>query len=584
MIVHVSPSASGDDTGTFTGLTTVFGEAKAEILRADFDPGNYQQGTHSSVLAIDARNVRHLAMEGAVLNDFSVAARDVVIDGGYVKIDPSTLSAGLRALVLSGNHNRVRGFRVSIAGTAFTAVYVSDPDGISCDFNQFTDLDLSTGPNASMIFTGSKYNEVRGGFFQGLDDGISLKAVNRDCEHFLVQGATFTNTGNVLGIGSDIGYRPTDTTPHVPRTVRNVTAVGIVCDRTSQILNLKPGGIDYPSNQDAYNWREGTVENVLVADVVHSDPVGEKFTRLATFVSYHGGTIRDVTLSGVRAWSRCQHSSAAQRLFFIQGGVTSDDTLTLRNVLLRDIEYTDPLGGALYQEDPVSHAVIVPGHSIESVFQFAGYIDMDEFNVVGLRVEGINGNFLRADSSVLGKMRLEDIVIRPGANGAIGTPIVKAPNATYTVMKNWRIDIPDVGTRSFNIGGKVVGEEHPAALGDVPAGATGTSWKTIPFVVPKERHAWIVNARVVVSAVVAASTTDYATLTLRNATRNLTITTLSTAAGIAANKPTCFSASNLVTNSAMCNRGDVIELQVAQTGTIGVALADLNLVLEYVPF
>lgn len=579
MLLHLSPTGS-DDTSQLIGSSSAFGETQPEILRADLDPGDWQQGSsHTSVLSIDARNVRHLAMEGVVLNDFALAARDVLIEGGYVKFASATSASGVRVLGLSGNHNRVRGLRVSVPGTAFTGVYISDSYGNACDFNQLTDLDISMGSNSCVIVTGSKYNEVRGGFFQGWDDGISLKAVNRDCEHFLVTGATFTDTGNVLGIGSEIGYRPIDGGSPTPRWVRNVTAVGIVCDRTAQILNVKPGGIDNPASPDAYNWRGGTVENVLVADVVHTDPEGEKFVRIGTFVSYHGASIRDITMSGVRVRSRCKDHSSAQRLFYIQGGSTSSDTLTLRNVLLRDIEYTDPYAGAL-------HGTSVPGRSIESVIQFDnGYMDVDEFNVVGLSVDGLNGNVLRADTAALGRMRLEDISIRPGANGAISNPIVKAPNATYTVMKNWRIDIPDVGTRTFNIGGKVIGEEHSAALGDVPAGPTGTTWKTIPFVVPKERHAWIVNARVVVSATVAASGTDYATLTLRNATRNLTIATLSTsAAGLVAYVPTRFSTSNLITNSAMCNHGDVIELQVAQTGTTGVALADLELVLEYVPF
>jgi len=578
MLVHLSPTGS-DDTSQLTGSGSAFGETKPEVLRADLDPGDWQQGSsHTSVLSIDARNVRHLAMEGAVLNDFALAARDVLIEGGYVKFNSATSASGIRALSLGGNHNRVRGFRVSIPGTAFTGVYISDYYGNACDFNQLTDLDISMGSNSCVIITGSKYNEVRGGFFQGWDDGISLKAANRDCEHFLVEGATFTDTGNVLGIGSEIGYRPIDGGSPTPRWVRNVTAVGIVCDRTSQILHVKPGGIDNPASPDAYNWRLGTVENVRVADVVHTDPEGEKFIRLATFISYHGATIRDVTMSGVRARSRCKDHSSAQRLFYIQGGSTSEDTLTLRNVLLRDIEYTDPYAGAL-------HGTSVPGRSIESVIQFDnGYMNVDEFNVVGLRVDGLNGNVLRADTAALGRMHLEDIFIRPGANGAVSNPIVSAPNATWTVMKNWEIDIPSVGSRYFNLGGTVVGEEHAAQLGDVPAGATGTTWKAIPFVVPRERHAWIVNARLTVSAAVAASATEYATLTLRNVTRGITIATFATIGGIAAYTPVRFSAGNLVTNSAMCNRGDVIELQVVQTGTTGVALADLALVLEYVPF
>jgi hypothetical protein len=568
MLLQLSPDPTEDNTQ----FDAVFGLSLPEALRAELLPGTYRHTLGAVVESVDARNVRHLPMEGATLRDFVLAVQNVTIDGGYVLIDPATTSpSAYRALIVSGSHNRIRGFRVQMAAPGFTAVYVS-----SSDYNRFADLDISAGPASSVIVWGSRFTEIIGGTFQGLDDGISLKAVGCDTEHLLVQGATFTDTGNVLGIGSEIGYRPPDTP--VARTVRNVVAVGIVCDRTSQILNVKPGGIDNPADPAAYNWRGGTVENVLVADVVHTDPEGERFTRLATFISYHGSTIRDVTMSGVRARSRCKDHSSAQRLFFINGGSSSDDTLTLRNVLLRDIEYTDPYAGAL-------HGPGAPGRSIESVIQFeSGHMDVDEFNVVGLRVDGLNGNVLRADTAALGRMRLEDIFIRPGANGAVSSPIVKAPNATYTVMKNWAIDIPSVGSRYFQIGGTVVGEEHNAQLGDVPAGATGTSWKTIPFVVPRERHAWIVNARVTVTAAVAASGTEYATLTLRNATRGITIATLTTTTGIAAYTPTRFSATNLVTNTAMCNRGDVVELQVAQTGTAGVALADLELVLEYVPF
>lgn len=569
MNVVINPSG-GDDTPTLTDTpTSDFGNGKPEILRAEIMPGDYNTAPLSTAVeSFDARNVRHLYAERATFNNYVVSVRDAVVDGGYVRIDPSATTSSYRGLGVSGSHNRIHGTRITLGSTAMTGVYVSNSD-----FNQIHEVDVESDSASSVWIQDSQFNELSGGYFKGIDDGITLKAITRDVNHFSVRGATFRQTANVLGIGSEIGYRPTDPGDHLPRYVRNVVAVGIVCDRTSQILNIKPGGIDSATDPDRYNWREGTVENVLVDDVVHSDPDGEVFTRLASFVTAHGGTIRDVTLSGVRARSRCKAHSSAQRLIYVAGGATEADGLTLHNVVLRDIEYTDPTGGA--------SSVVAPGYPIESAIQFVGsHFDVDEFNVDGLRIDGINGNVLRADTAPLGRMRLENVFVRPGAHGAINTYIVKAPYATYTVLKNWEIDIPSVGSLYFNIGGTVVGEEHRAQLGDVPAAG---SWKTIAFLVPAQRHVWVVNARVSVSAAVAASVTNYATLTLKNVTRGTTIATLDTKLGWGVDVPVAFSASNLVTNSAMCNRGDVIELQITQSGT-GAALSDLALELDYVPF
>ena len=106
----------------------------------------------------------------------------------------------------------------------------------------------------------------------GGDDAIAIKAISGSASNIRIIGNSFENLAYFCSIGSEIGMLEADD-PSRSRGVYNVVVAGNCGIACSGLLFVKPGAI---SN---YDFRDGTVEGVVVSDNVLRDITGAKFTR-----------------------------------------------------------------------------------------------------------------------------------------------------------------------------------------------------------------------------------------------------------------------------------------------------------------
>jgi hypothetical protein len=122
----------------------------------------------------------------------------------------------------------------------------------------------------------------------GGDDAIAIKAIWGSASNIRIVGNSFENLAYFCSIGSEIGVTDVDD-PSYSRGVYNILVAencGVAC---SGLLFVKPGAI---SN---YDYRDGTVEGIVVSHNVLRDETGAKFTRGIAITAARGARVRNIT-------------------------------------------------------------------------------------------------------------------------------------------------------------------------------------------------------------------------------------------------------------------------------------------------
>jgi hypothetical protein len=122
----------------------------------------------------------------------------------------------------------------------------------------------------------------------GGDDAIAIKAIGGQASNIRIVGNSFENLAFFCSIGSEIGVRDVDD-PSYSRGVYNVVVAGNCGTACSGLLFVKPGAI---SN---YDYRDGTVEGIVVSDNILRDESGTKFTRGIAITAARGARVRNIT-------------------------------------------------------------------------------------------------------------------------------------------------------------------------------------------------------------------------------------------------------------------------------------------------
>ena len=122
----------------------------------------------------------------------------------------------------------------------------------------------------------------------GGDDAIAIKAISGSASNIRIVGNNFENLAYFCSIGSEIGVRDVDDPSH-SRGVYNVLVASNCGEACSGLLFVKPGAI---SN---YDYRDGTVEGIVLSDNILRDQSGAKFTRGVAITAARGARVRNIT-------------------------------------------------------------------------------------------------------------------------------------------------------------------------------------------------------------------------------------------------------------------------------------------------
>lgn len=159
------------------------------------------------------------------------------------------------------------------------------------DADRFTMRNCRTQGSNGIFQTGSDCRYLHNRFvgrLNGGDDAIAIKASVDSIRGAKIIGNYFENLAYFCSIGSEIGTLGADD-PTYSRGVYDVTVTGNSGKACSGILFIKPGAI---SN---YDYRDGTVEGVVVSDNILRDETGMKFSRGIAITAARGARVRNVT-------------------------------------------------------------------------------------------------------------------------------------------------------------------------------------------------------------------------------------------------------------------------------------------------
>jgi hypothetical protein len=159
------------------------------------------------------------------------------------------------------------------------------------DADRFTMRNCRTQGSNGFFQTGSDALYLNNHFVGrkiGGDDAIGIYGSVDSVRGIKIVGNYFENLAYFCSIGSTIGTDGVDD-PTYSRGVYDVIVSGNSGKACSGILFIKPGAIS------AYDFRDGTVEGVVVSNNVLRDENGDKFTRGIAITAARGARVRNVT-------------------------------------------------------------------------------------------------------------------------------------------------------------------------------------------------------------------------------------------------------------------------------------------------
>jgi hypothetical protein len=198
----------------------------------------------------------------------------------------------------------------------------------------------------------------------GGDDAIAIKAADKVTQNIRILGNSFENHAYFCSIGSQIGAYAADD-PTYSNGVFNVVIEGNTGTACTGILYIKPGAISGAPGT-GYDYRDGTVRQVVCSNNGLRDESGAKFCRSIALTPSRGGRIIDVKGSGNIVEARTNGSSGnligALDCFIIRNSTDGSAPAVIEDVDV-EITYRDPFDGA-------PNDATAPGYPVEHFANF----------------------------------------------------------------------------------------------------------------------------------------------------------------------------------------------------------------------
>jgi hypothetical protein len=235
---------------------------------------------------------------------------DVTIDAREATI-VSAITWPAATFYIGGNRGRVLGGTWKIT-TAGDSMFHFDIEGMSCEIDgaRFVKEPEAGGYQGYVHVTAQGFvmrnctTEGSNGFYceasdcaflsnrfkaraNGGDDALAIKAIRDVTKNIRVIGNSFENLAYFCSIGSEIGTLGADD-PSRSKGVYNVVIEGNIGVNCTGILYIKPGAIG------VYDYRDGTVDGVVVSDNILRDDTGAKLARGIAITAARGAQVRNI--------------------------------------------------------------------------------------------------------------------------------------------------------------------------------------------------------------------------------------------------------------------------------------------------
>jgi hypothetical protein len=422
------------------------------------------------------------------------------------------------------------------------------------------------------------------GQVSGGDDCFAVKGLNSSSRNLRFIGNYIEALSNGLAIGSEIGVLGANDATY-SRSVGQIVFVGNTLKECSGVVSIKPGAIA------GADYRDGTVEDVVISNNTLIDESGARFVRGIAFYAGKGGRIRNVfgRNNTIRARALTATGRVAALDFYIVSDAGGTAEAAISNIDL-EIAFTDPYGGVA---NDVSH----PGYPVNSIIQAEladtsiGSMSNISLSVTGdgCTLSGIDIGASLDDAFTISRASLTNINnnlssaqggIRASSRMTVGTDISISVvgGQPYRIESTGEILCPEL-------------EQQVFLYTQVNAGNADTQY---PWVA--KRRCLLTEILLGTTLSIAQSDTNYTSLTIRNlgSTGNVFNTAETKATGSSGGANPLFSLTaqqystiflyrtNLSTESKFA-RGSVLMMSKADTGA-GATLQNARMIVRALPY
>ena len=418
----------------------------------------------------------------------------------------------------------------------------------------------------------------------GGDDAFAVKAVNSSSRNLRFIGNYIEALSAGLSIGSEIGVLGANDATY-SRTVGQIIYEGNALVNCVMLAYIKPGGIS------AYDYRDGTVEDVLISNNTLTDLSGSKFARGIAITPSRGARVRGVrgrnNIIRARSYDDGTGGRRMGALDIYEPGYGTGTANTNVSDIDVQVDYSDPLDGAVGAAAPAP----APVANIVAMEAAAGNFTLSNItlDIVG-NGSNLSGIFIGAgfdDAVTIRRAVLTNVNtngsatfggIRAASRIQVSTDISISAAIPYVIDSTGKILCPEM-------------EEQIYLFSQVNAGNADTQypWRA-------KRRCLLVEILLGTTLSVAASNTNYTSLTIRNLggttnVFNTAETKVSGSTGVenplfsltAQQFSTIFQYRTNLSNQSLFSLGSVLMFSKADTGA-GATLQNARLVIRALPY
>ena len=277
----------------------------------------------------------------------------------------------------------------------------------------------------------------------GGDDAFAIKGVNGRSENIVIRRGRVRGCSAIVSIGSEVGTFERDSRGEA--MVRNVEITDIEAEGCEALVYIKPGAL-------IYDYRDGLVEGVTLADLTLTDTTGFKFAKGVHLSAGRGATIRGVTGRNLVIRARARSLGVLETAAVDINLIADGDPARIEDVDLQ-VDFADPHDGA-------RHGPARPGHPVDYIARIEkrdpAHGSMDDISLDitgrGSRYMGLYVGAGLDDAVRFRRARLTRVVTDPPASIGRG------------IWSDSRVELGDVQVEAMNnrrFGGRALQDREP---------------------------------------------------------------------------------------------------------------------------
>lgn len=598
------------------GTASAAGNASADLTLSFEDAGGSTLNTGAKNNKAYTNAIRYLTHKGG--GRLLIPAKVYPFSGASVCTAANVMASGYGATFAGDNcciaiNPDSRGYNIEgltlLETSGGTGTFLLHCYGSQCSF---TDMHLEKNPPArgyiaycregtfgnlfeNMSFSGSNGvflsghdHTIKGGWAEsyGNDDCWALKAPVTPCYNIQISGFQARGFAALVSIGSEIGSYQADD-PTRSSFVKNVVVKDCSARECTYLAYIKPGGVE------AYDYRDGLVEDVSILNCQLEDSSGIHFRDGVCVSPGRGAIVRGLTIQNLAITARGASppvqpiSPLYLRVLNSTNGAGTGASID--EVTVAGMQCNDPYGGVQssgsIHSTPIHSLVTI--EKVNSAVGEIGRVDVSDGVIngcarmalsVGPNVSGpisfAGCTFSDYAAGIYGSVDTGSVLAQSPVNltDITASPSPNAPTDTRGVMGD---NAPD---KTIQYSGDVA---H-SSLASIQAGTAVNS-----PIYSAQRDTWISRVEITVGETIAQDDANYVQFTIRNGSNgDVLASTTSATKGLAFNAgiPTSINGAIQFTGEAAYLPKDAQLLVEISHGGQGADVMDPTFAVHCVPY